>query len=223
MSRLLWTIAVSLGYLVSAVISLAASQGKEPGDTTPQAAARRESTQEAAQPRKVSRTFADLLVRVVQRDKDSGAILRVKPKDDAPPPGKMDLHFSMQERPDYTGGGVERSVVIELSTPTMDRQVYERYILVIDEKMQAELAKLKTMKQQAVEEEKRQAREQAERIKELTNGKLQFGMTEGEVIAALGKPKERYLAQAMGNFGLTYESYSLFFRQNRLAEIWKEK
>jgi hypothetical protein len=66
-------------------------------------------------------------------------------------------------------------------------------------------------------------RNAAEKIKELTNRKPQFGMTEGAVIAVLGKPQERYLPQTVGNFGLIYESYSLFFRQNRLDEIRKKR
>ena len=129
----------------------------------------------------------------------------------------------MHERPDPMGGGVEKTVVVELTTPTKDSQVYERYVLVMDERIQDELAKLKLMQQQTVEKEKRQAKEQGGKIRELTNGKLQFGMTEKEVIAALGKPKKRYEAQLVGSFGLIYEGYSLFFRHNRLAEIRKEK
>ena len=59
--------------------------------------------------------------------------------------------------------------------------------------------------------------------KELTNRKLLFGMTEGDVIAVLRKPQERYLAQTVDNVGLIYEGYSLFFRQNRLDEIRKKR
>jgi hypothetical protein len=167
----------------------------------------------------VSRTFADILSRVIQRDKDSGAILRVNPKADAPQEGKMALSFSMKEHASANDAKVERSVVIELATVAKNRQVYERYLLVMDEKMQAELAKLELLRQQTVEKEKQQAQEQARQIKELTNDKLHRGMTEEEVIAVLGKPQERNLAQAVGNFGLAYENYSLFFRKNRLAEI----
>ena len=54
MSRLLWTIAVSLGYLLSAVTLQAAGQGEEPWDPPPRAAERKESAQESAQPKKVS-------------------------------------------------------------------------------------------------------------------------------------------------------------------------
>jgi hypothetical protein len=48
-------------------------------------------------------------------------------------------------------------------------------------------------------------------------------MTEGDVIAVLRKPQERYLAQTVDNFGLIYEGYSLFFRQNPLDEIRKKR
>src|SRR5262249_14957097 len=50
MSRLFWTIAVSLGYLLSAIPALAAGQGEESGAPTPTAAERKESAQGTSQP-----------------------------------------------------------------------------------------------------------------------------------------------------------------------------
>src|SRR5262249_33601253 len=54
MSRLFWTIAVSLGYLLSAIPALAAGPGKESGDPAPPVAERKESAPATAQPKKVS-------------------------------------------------------------------------------------------------------------------------------------------------------------------------
>ena len=42
-----------------------------------------------------SKTFAEILTRVIARDKDSGAILRVKMKEDAPSLGRGELLFEM--------------------------------------------------------------------------------------------------------------------------------
>ena len=86
MSRLFWTLAVSLGYLLSAIPALAAGQGEEPADPAPPAAERKESAQGTAQPRKVSvpqrhSTAADGETPTFQRKPVSTWIADLKDKD----------------------------------------------------------------------------------------------------------------------------------------------
>jgi hypothetical protein len=158
---------------------------------------------------KVSQTFAEILTRVITRDKDSGAILRVQMKEDATSGhSRGELLFEMYEKPN-TG-----SVVIQLRTQSMDLNVYEMYRLVIDQNMREELSKLKLMQEQGVEKAKKLQKEQSERIEKLTNGKLKYGMKREEVIAIFGQPKEQPLGpglQQAGRFTMEYDDYYLDF------------
>lgn len=161
----------------------------------------------APQP-KVSQTFAEILTRVVARDKDSGAILRVKMKADAPQVLHGELLFEMHEEPNTD------SVVIQFSTQTMTLNVYEMYRLVVDQNIREELANLKLMQAQGVEKARQLQQEQAARIERLTNGKLKYGMTREEVIAVLGQPKAQPPGpgfQEAGRFTLEYNAYYLDF------------
>jgi hypothetical protein len=162
----------------------------------------------AAEPAQTpSPTFADILSRVVLRDKDSGAILTVKMKEDAPQHGsRSELNFKMEEKPG------DQSVVIELSPPSMVSDVCEQYQLQIDPSIREELDKLKLMQKQGVEKAIKMKKEQTERIEKLSDGKLKYGMTEQEVIAVLGKPKGEFRGyQHAGRFRLEYDRYYLNF------------
>lgn len=158
----------------------------------------------ASEPR--SATFTDILRRVSLRDKDSGAILSVRTKEDSPGRGRGDLAFRISPSRD------EKSVEIELTVQSKTRVVYEAYQLAIDPAIRAELAKLELMeKQQAARAVKEQA-EQTERIARLSAGKLRRGMTREEVIAAWGEPSEFISATQAGSFILKYPGFILRFR-----------
>ena len=86
MSRRFWTIAVSLGYLLSVIPALEAGQGVQSGDPAPPAAERKEPAQGTAQPRKVSvpqrqSPAADIKTPTFQRKPVSSWIADLKDKD----------------------------------------------------------------------------------------------------------------------------------------------
>jgi hypothetical protein len=155
--------------------------------------------------KKVGKTFADILSRVKQRDEDSGAILRVKMRDDAPPYAQGELIFDMAE------GSDKNTVTIRLTTPSLNLNVYEEYVLVVDDAIREELGKLALMRKQAVEKAKKWREEQTEKVRKVTGGKLKFGMTEEEVVKLLGKPQQRHSAMAAGVFYLEYADWYLSF------------
>jgi hypothetical protein len=154
-----------------------------------------------------SKTFADILARVTDRDMDSGAILYVKMKEDAPQCCGGRLEFEMSEQP------AAGYVVVTLRTQTITDDIYERYRLNIDKSIRQELDKLALMKKQQAEKAKRLAEDRAEKIKKATGGKLKYGMTRGEVVAVLGEPKkvDEGFMEA-GRFSLEYDQYKLEFR-----------
>ena len=90
---------------------------------------------DAAKP--VSPTFAEILTRVAERDKDTGAILTVKPRVDAPP-RNFGLDFSMTEVP-FAG---EVVIIVEERLKSGDG-VFEKYRLTIDDAITKELANRK--------------------------------------------------------------------------------
>lgn len=157
--------------------------------------------------KKVSKTFAEILTRVLERDTDSGAIVAVKMKEDAPPYAMGRLDFEMREGPQ------EGAVTIRLMTPSLTRSVYEQYVLVIDDKIREELDNLELMRKQTAEKQKKWREEQTEKIRKLTGGKLKFGMSEAEVVKVLGEPVKRHTgSMEAGVFSLEYPDWLLEFR-----------
>jgi hypothetical protein len=168
----------------------------------------------AARPQedKPSKTFAEILSRVSQRDPDSGAILRVRAREDSPSPS-AELEISIVK-------GLNRGeVLIELRTVTINLSVFEKYLLKEDAKMREEMDKMVLLRQQAIERHKQRSRSNAEQIGRLTGGKLKHGMTEKQVIQVLGKPEKTVTAMAAGNFTLWYATLYASFEGNRLAEV----
>jgi hypothetical protein len=84
-------------------------------------------------PKTVSPTFADLLTRVTRRDKETGAILEVRAKDDAPR-RNFGLTFSISEVP-YAG----EAVVVVAEELKAGDGVFEKYRLRIDDAIRQEL------------------------------------------------------------------------------------
>lgn len=88
-------------------------------------------------PNYVSTTFQDVLSRVEKRDETSGAILRVKAKEDSPR-HRSTLQFSINQQRNAD------EVIISLTwNNKMHDGVYERYRLRIDSAMREELKKQK--------------------------------------------------------------------------------
>jgi hypothetical protein len=169
----------------------------------------------AAEPSFVSRTFAEILERVSERDSESGAILTVQPKDDSPRIN-YGLSFSMTKVP-----GDEVVIQLEIALKSGDG-VYERYRLRMDDAMRKELALLE---KHAEVQKKRAAAAVSEataKIEKVTRGKVRYGMTRDEVETILGKPKEVVSAQAAGSISLVYPTYRLGFWMNRLQSVHEE-
>jgi hypothetical protein len=152
----------------------------------------------------VSGTFQDVLKRVEGRDADSGAIMGVRPRADAPRYGKQTLKFSISQRN-------ADEVVIVLSARTMTAEAYEQYVLKADEAMRAELAKQKLYEQQQAEKYKRWVEAQKLKIPAATGGRLQFGMGPDEIKKLLGSPAEEHIWQKAGGLTLVYRDMTLTF------------
>jgi len=152
----------------------------------------------------VSATFQNVLRRVEQRDPDSGAIMEVRPRDDAPRYGNQTLKFAIQQQ-----GDDEATVVLTAHTMTAD--VYEQYRLKLDAPMREELARQELYRQQQAEKHLRWVEAQKLKIPALTGGRLRFGMSPGEVKKLLGTPTGEHVWQKAGGLTLVYGGMSLTF------------
>src|SRR4051794_38647327 len=148
-----------------------------------------------------SATFQDVVRRVEARDPDSGAIVDVRARDDAPRYGG-NLNFAIQQRG-------EDEVVIVLTAHTMTADVFEQYRLKLDPALRAELARQKLFAQQ--QEQKRQAWVAGQRVKipAATGGRLQLGMSPDEGKKAVGAPKAEHVWQKAGGRSLGYDDLTL--------------
>jgi hypothetical protein len=134
----------------------------------------------AEPPEFVSATYQDILARVVERDKSTGAILTVKARSDSL---GARLHFSIEEaRP-------EDEVVVVLSwNNKINDGVYEKYRLRTDRALRDELAKQKAYMREATVRGQQAREEQARAVDLATGGRLQMGMPQGDVERIQGKP-----------------------------------
>jgi hypothetical protein len=150
-----------------------------------------------------SATFQDVLRRVEVRDQDSGAILDVRARDDAPR-RVGNLQFAIRQRGDD-------EVIIVLTARSMTADVFEQYLLKIDPALRAELARQKTYAQQ--QEQKKRMWEEAQRVKvpAVTGGRLRFGMSPADVKNVLGTPKQENVWQKAGGLTLEYDDLTLTF------------
>jgi hypothetical protein len=174
------------------------------------------ATQAAEKSSYVSATFQDILSRVVERDKTSGAILRVRTKDDSAIHAAS-LNFSIKQ--DRTGDVV---VVLYLNNMINDG-IYEKYRLKMDNAMQEELGNQGRYQEVLKERAKKELERRAKEIAQLTGGKLKYGMSPAEVEAVKGKPSktERPIEQALFSDAITwiYPDMKLFFRGSILQNV----
>ncbi|MEW6359981.1 MAG: hypothetical protein AB1696_26830 [Planctomycetota bacterium] len=170
----------------------------------------------AEETKSVSPTFQDILSRVTQRDKESGAILEVKPKPDAPPLRiGSGLELSFQEGRE----GNEVEVVLTHRGWKLGDRVYETYRLKTDDAIRQEILNQKRYQERQAELETKRHEGQRKKIAELTHGKLIYGMTPAEVEAVKGKPDHQADAQAVGTFLWDYPDMGLFFTAGRLDDV----
>ena len=174
---------------------------------------------EPKEPAFTSKTFQDILGRVMQRDKETGAILVVKPKEDAPaaPWGQTGLRLSIA--PGFDGSNVE----IRIYYKGMGERIYELYLLKADDAIRVELGNQEKLAAVREKAHQKYVEEQTKRIAELTGGKLKYGMSRQQVEAVMGKPSEFKEAQAGGSFGLSYPGMLLWFSDKRLDEVTMTK
>jgi hypothetical protein len=129
----------------------------------------------------VSVTFQNILSRVVARDKETNAITKVAPKEDAPQ-NQSDLDFSI------TQDTTREEVRVVVSEHTMIGRTYEQYLLRMDDAIREELKKANRLRAALARKENERIDQQNKKIGELTGGRLRYGMSQNEVEGAMGKP-----------------------------------
>lgn len=155
----------------------------------------------AEEPKFVSTTFQDIQSRVTQRDGESGAILFVKAKVDAP--SEHLLNFSIEQH--------SYEAVIVLSLKLLTDGVYEKYHLRLDDAMREEIQKQKRLKELQAERIAKSVVEQKKEITELSGGKLSYGMSYKQVVKAIGKPDKDDVDQSDKYLKAFYPGMALFF------------
>lgn len=170
------------------------------------------------EPKFVSKTFQEIQSRVLRRDAESGAILQVKVKEDAPQLS-FGLDFTIEEMPD----GRDAIVVLSRNLKAGDG-VYEKYLLRLDDALRQELQNQKRVKELRVERNTKNIEEQKKKITELSGGKLSYGMSLEEVVKVKGQPQNVHSWQAAGAFIAIYPGMSLDFWAMKLtrAELARE-
>lgn len=130
----------------------------------------------------ISYTFQDILKRVSSREKQTGAIMEIKPRDDGPPLGYgLRLRMKKHAHEDIA------DVTLFRNLKTGD-DIFEHYQLRIDKAMRLELLKLQRFEDAQAAEEKHRYAKLAQEIQELSNGTLKQGMTVEEVQERKGDP-----------------------------------
>ena len=164
------------------------------------------------EPAFTSKTFQDILGRVMQRDKETGAILRVKAKEDAPAPHPYGLEFTIRAE--------EKDVVsIVIDGGVMNNRTYERYLLKADDAIRKELGNQEKLAAVREKAHQKYVEEQTKQVPELTGGKLKYGMSRQQVEAVIGKPNEFKEGQAAGSFELSYPGMDLWFWDQHLDKV----
>ena len=164
----------------------------------------------------VSATFQDILLRVLSRDGESGAILTVKAREDAPRPG-IDLELVLQEVPNTD------DVIVTLRQHLMSGGVHEEYLLRKDDALRDELRRRRSLAALEIERERRLTQKHSEEIPVLSGGRLKAGMTFAQVEALTGKPLAMPPIQAAGTVVWVFADKTLTFKNERLAEMRLEK
>lgn len=174
--------------------------------------------QAADEPKFVSKTFLEIQSRVLRRDAESGAILQVKVKEDAPRLS-FGLDFTIDEIPN------DREAIVVLSRNLKAGDgVYEKYRLRLDDALRQELKNQKRLKELEVERSAKNIEEQKKKITELSDGKLSYGMSLEEVVKVKGQPQKVRSWQAAGAFTAIYPDMGLDFWAMKLtrAELARE-
>jgi hypothetical protein len=164
----------------------------------------------------VSATFQDILLRVSSRDGESGAILTVKAREDAPRPG-IDLELVLQEVPNTD------DVIVTLRQHLMSGGVHEEYLLRKDDAIRDELRRRRSLAALEIERARRLTQKHSEEIPVLSGGRLKAGMTFAQVEALTGKPLAMPPIQAAGTVVWVFADKILTFKNERLAEMRLEK
>lgn len=165
-------------------------------------------------PEYVSETFKNIRDRVARWDKDSGAILEVKAKGDAPRTS-MTLDFSVEESSEAD----EAIIVLSRSTKRGDL-VVEKYILRPDGAIRQELLNQKKLKELEAQRQAEFVEEQKKKIVALSGGTLKYGMSYTEVIKLKGQPQgQETPAQSSRNSAFIWPNVTLTFMDTQLISI----
>lgn len=163
--------------------------------------------------------FQEILNRVVDRDQDTDAILRVQAKDGCSHyPHQLSFSIIQAREND------EVVVVLRCNNKVNDG-VYEKYRLVIDNAIRAELSNQKKFQAKLSRIEEASRKERAKRFKQLTGGRLTQGMTQDEVKGILGNPSSVVPFQGARFVSVgscdswVYGSFQVRFHDGRAADI----
>ena len=167
----------------------------------------------AHEPKFVSKTFQEITSRVVRRDAQSGAILGVRVKEDAPTSFDA-LDFSVEE----IAHASEAVIVLGFRMKSGDG-VYEKYRLRIDDALRQEILNQQRLKVLEAERVATGIQSRKKKITDLSSGKLSYGMTLEEVIKIYGQPQKAHDAQAAGSFTVVYPDRNLSFWMMKLMDI----
>lgn len=168
-------------------------------------------------PKYVSATFQEILGRVESREKESGAIMTVKPRADAPRLG-FGLRFSLVKEKD--GDTISLSLERRWMTHI---DVFERYLLRIDDAIREELGKQEKLRLLTIERERQYLEAGKQHIDKLLQGKLHAGMSREEVEKVIGKPEALESAQAAGYLSMIYPGFTLYFHPSGLVDAVARK
>ncbi|KAF0250037.1 MAG: hypothetical protein FD167_562 [bacterium] len=169
---------------------------------------------QAAEDKFVSVTFQDILNRVIGRDKESGAILEIKVKEDSPQLN-FGLSFNIEEVPNQN----EVIIILYRNLKAGDG-VYEKYRLRIDDAICRELENQKYFYQLQTEHKKKFQENLTKKITELTKGVLEYGIPCSKVQTIKGKAISILAsAAAAGNFTWVYPDIKLHFVGGTLQDV----
>lgn len=175
------------------------------------------STKKTVKPYR-SATFAEILSRVQWRDKETSAILRVKARPDAGGHNHA-LDFTIEVAPEDA-----KLFTVALSGPLPMRKggstAFEKYLLLADDAMRAELANQAKFAQLQAERKKKYESEQTAKIEELTKGALKFGMAFPAVKKLKGAPRQVVaVATQFGTMTWIYPDWTLRFAAGYLHDV----
>jgi len=165
----------------------------------------------------VSVAFGEFLKREGVRDTETGAILRVRPKQERFT-DNFPLDCSIRPLP-VTNDVRQFEIVLTVHSRT-GNEVHERLVFDSEPALLTEVARQTRFTQLAPERERRVRDTQTRKIASMTGGTLKYGLTREQVAEVRGKNwKHGNQMQKGGAFEMCYEDMTFFF-DPVLVDLW---